>query len=111
MTKVFLNGSDKTIMFCYSCRAEIKVLGRAGRGDTCPKCAAYLHCCLNCRFYDEKAHHQCREPQAEFVQDKAIGNFCDYFESSAQPTAGKSADRAAEAKKKLEELFKKKPPE
>jgi hypothetical protein len=100
-------------MFCYSCGAEIKLASRRpNRGDTCLKCAAYLHCCLNCRFYDEKAHHQCREPQAEFVQDKALGNFCDYFEAPALPdknlNANKPADRAAEARKKLEELFKKK---
>jgi len=95
-------------MFCYSCGAEVKLDGRPGRNDTCPKCASYLHCCLNCRFYDEKAHHQCREPQAEFVHDKALGNFCDYFEAAAQRQKDRSADRAAEARKKLEELFKKK---
>jgi hypothetical protein len=82
--------------------------GRPGRGDACPQCASYLHCCLNCRFYDEKAHHQCREPQAEFVQDKAMGNFCDYFEAAAAQTQNLSAARAAEARKKLEALFKKK---
>jgi len=94
-------------MFCYSCGAEIKLSGRPGRGDTCPECASYLHCCLNCRFYDEKAHHQCREPQAEFVPDKAMGNFCDYFEA-ARRLVDQSADRAAAARKKLEELFRKK---
>jgi hypothetical protein len=55
-----------------------------------------------------KAHHQCREPQAEFVQDKAIGNFCEYFEAAAQRGGTGEAARAAEARKKLEELFKKK---
>jgi len=97
-------------MFCYSCGTEIKLASRRpARGDTCPKCAAYLHCCRNCRFYDEKAHHQCREPQAEFVPDKAMGNFCDYFEAAPQRVTDKSAARAAEARKKLEELFKKNP--
>lgn len=94
-------------MFCYSCGAEVKLESRRpGRGDTCAKCAAYLHCCRNCRFYDEKAHHQCREPQAEFVPDKAVGNYCDYFEAASQRGLDKSAARAAESRKKLEELFK-----
>ncbi len=93
-------------MHCYSCQAEINLDGRPSRKDTCPQCAAYLHCCRNCRFYDVNAHHQCREPQAEFVQDKEFGNLCDCFEmATVAPT--KTFDRAAEARKKLEELFKK----
>jgi hypothetical protein len=95
-------------MFCYSCGAEINLEKQPGRGDTCSKCASYLHCCLNCRFYDVKAHHQCREPQAEFVQDKAVGNFCEYFEAAAQRGGSGESARAAEARKKLEELFRKK---
>jgi len=93
-------------MHCYSCKTEVKLEGKPGRRDTCPKCAAYLHCCRNCRFYDVNAHHQCREPQAEFVQDKEMGNFCDYFEPVAA-IVGAQADRAAEARRKLEALFKK----
>ena len=93
-------------MHCYSCRAEITLDLKPSRKDTCPKCAAYLHCCRNCRFYDVNAHHQCREPQAEFVLDKEFGNLCEYFQAAtAAPAQG--IDRAAEARKKLEALFKK----
>jgi hypothetical protein len=94
-------------MFCYSCGAKIELEGKPGRRDTCPKCSAYLHCCLNCRFYDVNAHHQCREPQAEFVPDKAMGNFCEYFEATVVREKAKAIDRAAEARKKLDDLFKK----
>jgi hypothetical protein len=66
-----------------------------------------LHSCRNCRFYDVKAHHECREPQSEWVQDKAGGNYCEYFEASLTP-ATTSNDRAAEARRKLDELFRKK---
>ncbi|MDZ7269259.1 MAG: hypothetical protein ONB48_17065 [candidate division KSB1 bacterium] len=93
-------------MQCYSCGTEILLEGKPGRRDTCPKCAAYLHCCRNCRFYDVNAHHQCREPQAEWVQDKEMGNFCDYFEAAAVSLPPR-IDRAAEARKKLDQLFKK----
>lgn len=93
-------------MRCYSCQTEIPLAAKPGRRDTCAACGAYLHCCRNCRFYDVNAHHQCREPQADFVPDKEMGNFCDYFEAQAvAPASG--ADRAAEARKKLEALFKK----
>jgi len=93
-------------MQCYSCKTEINIDGKPGRRDTCPNCAAYLHCCLTCRFYDVNAHNQCREPQAEWVQNKEMGNFCDYFEPATK-LADKQSDRAAEARKKLGELFKK----
>ncbi len=93
-------------MHCYFCHNEISLEGKPGRRETCSKCAAYLHCCRNCRFYDLNAHHQCREPQADFVKDKEMGNFCDYFEPGTTAEVSGS-DRAAEARKKLEALFKK----
>ena len=93
-------------MRCYSCQNEIPLPGKPGRRETCPKCAAYLHSCRNCRFYDVNAHHQCREAQADLVPDKEMGNFCDWFEAGA-PAAASGTDRAAEARKKLEALFKK----
>lgn len=94
-------------MLCFQCGREVIVERTPGRNDTCPSCHAYLHCCRNCRFYDVKAHHECREPQAEWVQDKSSGNFCEYFEASGAP-ATPAADRAAEARSKLDELFRKK---
>ncbi|MCA9735851.1 MAG: hypothetical protein H6696_04880 [Deferribacteres bacterium] len=93
-------------MFCYHCQTEIIVEFKVRREDTCPKCSSYLHCCKNCDLYDISSPQQCREPIAELVQNKESGNFCNYF----KPADGKSRqDKAAdEARKKLEELFKKK---
>jgi hypothetical protein len=65
-----------------------------------------LRCCRNCRFYDPGAPQQCREPQAEPVRDKEAGNYCDFFEPLSQH-AGGERDRAVEAKRKLEDLFRK----
>ena len=94
-------------MNCYRCGFEIDTTEKIGRRNECPKCGSYLHCCKNCRFYDMNAHHQCREPQAEWVREKEMGNFCDYFAPGESRTSGQ-IDKAAEARKKLEELFKKK---
>ena len=52
---------------------------RAGRNDECPHCAADMHACKNCEFYDTSSHNDCREPVAEYVADKERGNFCDMF--------------------------------
>jgi len=96
------------MMHCYNCHSEINLSGQPSRSATCPKCASYLHCCSNCRFYDLNAHNQCREPQAEWVKDKEMANFCDFFEAESK-VADKDTQRKEEARKKLDELFKKNP--
>ena len=89
---------------CFSCGHELDIPEKPGRRDACPHCGADLRVCRNCRFYDEKACNESREPVAERVVEKEKGNFCDYFEFGGG-AAGKSADTAAEAKKKLDDLF------
>jgi hypothetical protein len=94
-------------ILCYNCKTKISLAGQPSRSQTCPQCAAYLRCCRNCRFYDPQAHNQCREPQAEWVKDKEMANFCDYFEAATKTVSEKSA-RKEEALRKLDALFKKK---
>ena len=94
---------------CHQCGAEIRVVERVGRRDSCPGCEADLHCCLNCVFYDSHASNACREPNVEPVRDKDAANFCDYF-SLGNPAARPAAEpsRAADARARLEALFAKK---
>ncbi len=94
-------------MQCYNCNTQIDIERKPHRQETCPKCMAYLHCCRNCRFYDPNAHNQCREPQAEWVKDKEMANFCDFFEPASE-ISSTDASKRDEARKKLNELFKKK---
>lgn len=95
-------------MICYHCGTEIHLERRPSRQEVCPNCSAYLHCCRNCTFYDPGAHNQCREPQADWIQDKEAANFCDYFEAAVAVKPSGSATRQMDARKKLENLFKKK---
>ena len=67
-------------MICHSCGQEVKLAGGIGRRDTCTKCEADLHVCLNCNFFDRTKSNDCAEPGAEFVQNKEASNFCEYFE-------------------------------
>jgi predicted RNA-binding Zn-ribbon protein involved in translation (DUF1610 family) len=92
-------------MTCQHCGFEVAAW-KIGRQETCPKCGAALHCCLNCRFFAETASHQCREEQAEFVGDKQAANFCDYFDSSETGFNTKHASKE-DALRKLDQLFKK----
>jgi len=90
-------------MQCYRCKNEIKTDRTIGRQQTCPHCDACLHCCLNCRFFDDRAWHSCREPQAELVQDKDSANFCDYFEPASEKHTGNM--NTGETRRKLDTLF------
>ena len=65
------------------------------------------------RHFDERYNNQCTETDAEPVTDKTRRNFCEYFYFSRAAFVGASAgsDRAAEARVKLEALFKKKSPD
>ena len=74
-----------------------------GRRDECPGCQRDARVCLNCQFYDVQAYRQCREPQAEWVQEKDRGNFCGYF-SAASSRQGRQ-DAATPARQKLDQLF------
>jgi hypothetical protein len=94
----------KKVAGCAFCGGELGK-GPFGRRDECPKCGGDVHCCLNCRFHDPHAHNQCREPQAEPVTDRDRANFCDFFSAGA---GGRPAeDPAAEARRRLDALFKK----
>lgn len=93
---------------CFSCGKELEAIDRIGRREVCPSCGSDLHCCRNCEFYDKHAYNECREPQAERVLEKDKSNFCDYFQLAAAPRGGKIHNEEAEAKKRLEGLFRKK---
>ena len=91
-------------MQCYRCTNEIDTSVKITRQQECLKCNAYLHCCLNCTFYSADVYHQCREPQAEFVNDKTYANYCEYF-MPADTRRSSQKERSTEARKKLEALF------
>jgi hypothetical protein len=93
---------------CYNCGKEIVLEDKVYRQSTCSKCESYLHCCLNCRFYDERAFHQCKEPEVRYVKEKDSANFCTYFEPS-DAKRGAANSRADDARKKLDDLFKNSP--
>jgi len=94
---------------CHACGAAGVPADPVPRDATCERCGADLRCCRNCRHWDARYNNECRETQADPVTDKARRNFCEYFEWSPAPFAGAPAkDRAAEARAKLDTLFKKK---
>ncbi len=91
---------------CWFCGTEAVIPGKITRGATCAKCRMALKCCKNCRHFDPSSHNQCREPAAEWVRDKELSNFCEFFDmmETAERPRGVQAD---DARKRFDSIFKK----
>ena len=89
-------------MICANCGSETGIIERVGFRQTCPSCDAWLHSCVNCRFWSGSG---CMEPSADKVGDTEGANFCEWYREKAQDEEGraeKSGDRAS-----AEEIWKK----
>ncbi len=121
---------------CPSCGTKHTFDGSLSFREECERCAADLHVCLTCRFYDKYVENECRETEADYVAQKDRRNLCEYYKpregapgevseadaaraklaalfGGAAPAAPAAASDAAgspedEAKRRLEALFKKK---
>ncbi|MFO0687506.1 MAG: hypothetical protein U0900_02250 [Myxococcota bacterium] len=94
-------------MRCHACGTEHALASgeSVGYRETCARCAADLHVCLNCAHHDPSAYNECRESSAERVLDRDRANRCDYF----RPGSGSSdvPDARKKALSSLDALFKK----
>jgi hypothetical protein len=91
---------------CHQCGAAVVIHEPLARDAECDSCGGDLRCCLNCRHYDTQYNNSCRETDADPVVDKHRRNFCEFFSFSREPVAKGTSNRAAEARKKLDQLFK-----
>ena len=94
---------------CWFCRADLpyRALAAVPRDSECPSCGRDLHVCRACRHHDPGVNNQCREPHAEWVTDRERANFCEFYQLADAPTGPGVADRSAEVRKKLDDLFRK----
>lgn len=79
------------------------------RDSVCQVCQRDLRVCLNCKFYEDGAHWDCRESQIpDQVAEKERSNFCDYFsyiDKLGKKEVGKVASEADTAKNNFLNLF------
>ncbi len=92
-------------MNCHGCGAVVGIEGRVGRKELCASCGRPLRCCKNCELYIPTASNQCHEPQAEWVADRESANFCEFFTPSTRGSIAAAVDKAGQARKKLDDLF------
>ena len=66
---------------CHACGEpwESAPGSQPGKDETCVKCAADMHCCLNCRIFDPAAY-QCTSRTTEPIRDKDRRNRCEEFQ-------------------------------
>jgi hypothetical protein len=95
---------------CAFCQKPLNFEKKPSRREECPHCGRDVCCCLNCRFYDQGAHNQCREPQAEWVSNKEKANFCDFFVLADRESKAAALNEKDRAMTRLEQLFKKTSP-
>lgn len=96
---------------CNRCGELRHSLGELTFDETCLKCAADLHTCGNCRFFDTTTLWECRENIPKRVMGKHARNECTFFtpkivkdlaaDKSKQPLTPDDARKAFDA------LFKK----
>lgn len=89
---------------CVFCQNEVEIFDRVGVRDDCDKCAMPLHCCLQCKFYDRSAFHECKERVEYRVEHKDKANYCDLF-YFGRDAIEKVADKG-KVKAELDRLFK-----
>jgi len=88
---------------CHACGAAWEEKFQPGLRDACMKCAADMHCCRNCRFFDPMKARQCASPTTDPPTDKENANVCDEFELADRQAPPPSKD---DRKKALEEKWK-----
>jgi hypothetical protein len=91
---------------CFKCGTEWIFHRHPGRIETCERCGADLHACLNCVHYDKTVAYHCRERRAEEVADKDRANYCEFFEMAKRVWSGVGANaREDAAREKLKKLL------
>ena len=92
--------------YCHKCHTEWDGVNQPPAGETCDKCFADLHVCLNCRFYDESKPLQCRVESVDPVTDKMKANYCEEFQFADKPLPPGDAGNTGKAKEQWNKLFK-----
>src|SRR5262245_13872556 len=91
---------------CQHCGAAVTLAEPIPRESSCENCRRDYHACRQCRYYDPSRHNQCRETEADMVEDKQRRNFCEFFAFNPAPfRAGAASGREADARAKLDRLF------
>ena len=80
---------------CHKCGAELENKPKPGFRDTCIKCLAPIHCCLNCSLFEDNKPNKCVSSTTDWVPDREKGNFCEEFTLRDRPDIKQRKNPAA----------------
>ena len=92
------------VISCPQCQNTHEFSLKLSFRAECESCAADLHVCLACNFYDPYADNQCREPIADPIAKKDRSNLCEYWKPK-DPKGQEDTQAVDAAKAKLAVLF------
>lgn len=84
---------------CHACQHVWDAKRQPGWREECPNCEEPLHCCRNCKFYDETASQWCGEPMARDQRPRSdsSSNMCDFFLMADREAAEGGCEEKAKA--------------
>lgn len=93
------------VMKCWSCGHELSepLGGQIGFRETCERCGAALHCCLNCKYFKRGLPNDCAVPGTEYIADWSASNLCDEFKLLGQGPENKNNNQ--DHRKRFDSLF------
>ncbi len=74
--------------------------------STCSKCAADLHTCTHCAYFDTSAPSECRKGVTFYVSNKAKRNECELYAPKAAQELAREPESPRSAKSAFDALFK-----
>jgi hypothetical protein len=91
---------------CHACGTpwDSSPGSQPGKDETCVKCGADMHCCLNCRLFD-RSSYQCTSRTTEPIRDKDRQNRCEEFQIGAT-NLGREEKSVDDMQKKWNDFFK-----
>lgn len=97
-----------TVSRCVDCGTALPSL--TDPLGQCPKCRSALHSCRQCAHFDPGHHCECTQPVPERISNKGAGNACTFFSMhvTVEREASSGAARPNDARRALDDLFKKK---
>ena len=98
------------VIRCATCGGTLPPsFSEVGPATQCPKCAADLHTCKNCAYFDPGARFECSEPIPQRIGNKNDGNDCRFFEirTAVEKATTSVRERPLEPREMFERLFRK----
>jgi hypothetical protein len=101
--------AKEVVFACRGCGEKHRDLDEIRVDTLCAKCAAPLHACRHCVFFDTSARWECTKPITERIVSKTAANQCEYYSPARafDLTGSRATGTPDDARSAFDRLFKK----